>query len=192
MCQEELKKLFIAAIEGFTLVAHYAVYEKRWLDWFTGLNLEFVCTRELVRNEISNLPSGTLRAVAGILGHSMKENRRAVDHVTWTEFVFQALQTGSYQIHSFSSVERLSIPACPGVYRFLDSTGSLLYIGKAGNLRSRVNSHFTGKQKGRHAELISRTSRVVHQETETALHAAILEIKLISELSPLYNLVGKI
>ncbi|MCK5131305.1 MAG: GIY-YIG nuclease family protein [Candidatus Sabulitectum sp.] len=194
---EELKKLFLAAAgldEGgppVTLVAHYAVYEKRWLDWLTGLDLDFLCTRELAMKEIPDLPSGTLRAVAGAVGFSLGEKRRALDHVLATEAVFLAVQSG-FSLVSVSREERLSLPRHPGVYRFLDSSGNLLYVGKAKNLRNRVNSHFTGKQKGRHAELVSRTCRILHEEVATALDAAILESQLISELSPQYNLAGRL
>lgn len=194
---EELKKLFLAAagLEGdgppVTLVAHYSVYEKRWLDWLTGLDLDFLCTRELAMKEIPDLPSGTLRAVAGAVGFSLGEKRRALDHVLATEAVFLAVQSG-FSLVSVSREERLSLPRRPGVYRFLDSSGNLLYVGKAKNLKNRVNSHFTGKQKGRHAELVSRTSRILHEETATVLDAAILESRLISEFSPQYNLAGRL
>ncbi len=193
----ELKKLFLAAAgrdgdgSPLVLVAHFAVYEKRWLDWLTGLDLDFVCTRELARKRISDLPSGTLRAVAGAVGFYLGEKRRARDHVLATEAVFLALRSDFIPI-SLPRKERLSLPVSPGVYKFLDSRDNLLYIGKAKNLRIRVNSHFTGKQKGRHAELISRTSRVTVQETATSLDAAITESQLISELSPQYNLAGKV
>lgn len=193
----ELKKLFLAAAgrdgEGspLVLVAHFAVYEKRWLDWLTGLDLDFLCTRELARKRISDLNSGTLRAVAGAVGFYLGEKRRARDHVQATEAIFLALRS-DYKPISVSRKERLSLPVSPGVYRFLDTRDNLLYIGKAKNLRVRVNSHFTGKQRGRHAELISRTSRVTVLETATALDAAIIESQLISEFSPQYNLAGKV
>ncbi len=188
----ELKKLFLAAVENCTvLVAHYAVYEKRWLDFLTGLDLEFVCTREIAKAKIPDLPSGTLRAVAGAVGFSLGERRRARDHVHATEALYEALQSDI----SHSSLDRsvrLALPNLPGVYRFLGVDDILLYVGKAKNLRKRVNSHFTGRQKGRHAELISRTRRIIYETTETALDAAVLECQLISELSPQYNLAGRI
>lgn len=193
---EELKKLFLAAAgldrEGSPalLVAHYAVYEKRWLDFLTGLDLDFLCTRELAYKQIPDLTSGTLRAVAGAAGFSLGERRRALDHVLATEAVFLALHSGFSPV-SFPRVERLSLPKPPGVYRFMDSSDTVLYVGKAKNLKNRVNSHFTGKQKSRHAELMSRTVRVAYEETDTALCAAILESRLITEFSPQYNRAGR-
>lgn len=195
--QDEVKRLFLAAAEmdregsPLTLVAHFAVYEKRWLDWLTGMDLSFVCTRELARKRIPSLPSGTLRSVAGAVGFFLGEKRRASDHVHATEAVFLALQSG-FEPVSVTRERRLSFPVCPGVYCFWDSSENLLYAGKAMNLRKRVNSHFTGRQKGRHAELISRTCRVTYEETVTALDAALLESRLISELSPQYNIAGRL
>ncbi|MEA3266724.1 MAG: GIY-YIG nuclease family protein, partial [Candidatus Fermentibacteria bacterium] len=193
---DEVKKLFLAAAgmdgEGppLALVAHFAVYEKRWLDWLTGLDLSFICTRELARKKIPDLPSGTLRSVAGAAGFSLGEKRRASDHVYATEAVFLALQS-DFKPVSIPRKKRLSLPECPGVYRFWGSGDDLLYIGKARNLRKRVNSHFTGRQKGRHSELIARTSRVTYEKTATALDAALVESRLIFELSPQYNLAGR-
>ena len=196
--QEELKKLFLAAagldLDGGNasciLVAHYAVYEKRWLEWLTGRELSFICTRDLARERIPELPSGTLRAVAGAVGFHLDEKRRADVHVLATEAVFTALQS-EVSPNCVAREERLSLPRSPGVYSFLDSGGNLLYVGKAKNLRNRVNSHFTGKQKGLHAELVSRACQVLHQETFTALDAAILEGSMIRQLSPQYNKAGK-
>ncbi|MCK5841650.1 MAG: GIY-YIG nuclease family protein [Candidatus Sabulitectum sp.] len=193
---DEVRKLFLAAAgmdgEGspLVLVAHFAVYEKRWLDWLTGLDLSFICTRELARKKITGLPSGTLRSVAGAAGFSLGEKRRASDHVYATEAVFIALQSG-FEPVSISRKRRLSFPECPGVYRFWGSSDDLLYIGKAKNLRKRVNSHFTGRQKGRHSELIARTCRVTYEEKATALDAALMESRLIFEFSPQYNLAGR-
>lgn len=190
ICLHELKHLLVSALENSLLVAHYAVYEKRWLDWLTGLDLQFVCTRNLARENNLELISGTLRAVAGAYGYSLGEKRRALDHVWATEYIYEAIKEGVSLI-KMSRTTRLSLPKTPGVYRFFDANRRLLYIGKAKNLHKRVNSHFTGKQKGRHAELISCTSAIKYNETTSALEAALLEGSKIYELSPEYNLSGK-
>lgn len=194
---EELRQLFMSAAglcPGQTpliLAAHHAVYEKKWLDSLTGMDLDFLCTRILAKEQLVNLRSGSLRAVAGHIGYSMGEKRRALEHILATEAIYQALQMGFENVLS-KREERLSLPENPGVYRFSDTAGRLLYVGKAGNLRRRVNSHFTGKSKGRHSELISRVSRIDCEILETAFHAAVRESELISTLSPEYNSAGKI
>ena len=190
ICLHELKQLLLAALKNTVPVAHYAVYEKRWLDWLTDLDLQFICTRNLARQNNQELISGTLRAVAGAYGYSLDEKRRALGHVHATEYIYNAIKEG-VSINRISRSKRLSLPKTPGVYTFFDSEEKLLYIGKAKNLRTRVNSHFTGKQKGRHAELISRTSGIKYQETSSALEAAVLEGEKIYHLTPEYNTVGK-
>jgi DNA polymerase III epsilon subunit-like protein len=197
VCQTELKNLFLAAA-GFcedgspaVLVAHYAVYEKKWLEWLTGLELDFVCTREMARKQIPDLPSGTLRAVAGAVGFSLGENRRAGDHVVATEAVYKALQS-SFSPVSVSREYRLSFPQCPGCTGSLIPAEQSFTLGRQRIFKKRVNSHFTGRQKGRHAELVSRTASVSYEPTTTALDAAMLESRLIRELSPQYSLAGRV
>ncbi len=187
---DEIAKLFSAAISGRIPVAHHASYEKRWLEHITGIELEFACTRELA-SEKASLPSGSLRAVAGLAGFTMGPLRRACEHVLATEAIFLALSSG-FTGESVPREERLSIPEAPGVYLFLDRDGGVLYVGKAKNLRRRVNGHFTGQSSGRKAEMLCRTCRVECRETGSALHAAVLESRLISSLSPEYNRAGKI
>lgn len=187
---EEIAKLFTAAVTGRTPVAHHSPYEKRWLEHITGLELHFACTRELAAAKLT-LPSGSLRAVAGLAGFTMGPMRRAGEHVLATEAIYSALSRG-FRSDTVSRECRLAIPEVPGVYLFLDCRGSVLYVGKAKNLRRRVNGHFTGRSGRRKAEMLCRVSRVDCRETSSALHAAVLESSLISSLSPEYNRAGKI
>ncbi len=188
---DEMGKLFAGVAEGFVLVAHHAVYEKKWLDYLTGMDLPFLCTREMARERIPGLRSGSLRAVAGVIGHVMEEHRRASGHVLATEAIYMALMEG-FTADALPREERLSLPSVPGVYRFLDAGGRTLYTGKASNLRNRVNGHFTGRARGRKGEMLSRISRIEWDEAETPFHAAVHESELISGLSPEYNRAGKI
>ncbi len=191
----EIAELFLKAAgipdAPLLLAAHHAVYEKRWLDHITGLDLSFICTREMAVESLPGLKSGSLRAVAGIIGHVMGSFRRASTHVLATERIYEALVKG-FTHEPVSREERLALPGVPGVYHFLDPGGNVLYTGKAKNLRNRVNGHFTGRASGRRGEMLSRISSIEYEETETPLHAAVLESKLISELSPEYNRAGKI
>ncbi|TAE56485.1 MAG: excinuclease ABC subunit C [Bacteroidetes bacterium] len=85
------------------------------------------------------------------------------------------------------------IPEDPGVYRFLDKKGKIIYIGKAKNLRKRVGSYFAGGRKHsyriehmvRHAGDVEYT--VVHSEIE----ALLLENNLIKNHQPRYNILLK-
>lgn len=191
----EIKQLFLSAagipMSPVLLVAHHSLYEKKWIDFITGMDLPFTCTRQMALNSVGELRSGSLRAVAGLTGHVMSKFRRAEEHVLATESIYNALLRG-FSHEPVSREKRLSLPHVPGVYLFLDPAGNTLYVGKAKNLRSRVNSHFTGKATGRQGELLSRVCRIEFRETETAFHAAVVESELISALSPEYNRAGKI
>ncbi|MDP2598462.1 MAG: UvrB/UvrC motif-containing protein [Candidatus Liptonbacteria bacterium] len=82
-----------------------------------------------------------------------------------------------------------------------DSTGHLLYVGKAGNLRRRVSSYFllarrsfSGEGRSHDAriqKLISEIERIDYRETDTALEALILEADLIKKFHPPFNIREK-
>ena len=84
-------------------------------------------------------------------------------------------------------LERL--PAHPGIYLFKDTRGTVLYVGKAGNLRHRVNSYFQ-RANGKDAKTLTLLERVADIETiitDTEKEALILENHLIKEHHPRYN-----
>jgi excinuclease ABC subunit C len=81
------------------------------------------------------------------------------------------------------------LPAVPGVYLFLDVSGSVVYVGKAKSLRSRVRSYF--REEARRDPRRSRMSEVI-EDVETILveseaEALLLEANLIREHSPRFN-----
>jgi hypothetical protein len=85
--------------------------------------------------------------------------------------------------------KRRYLPDRPGVYRMLRSNGDILYIGKAGSIRKRVNSYFA--KKNHHAEhileMLTQAKQIDVTETESALEAALLEADEIKQVSPPYN-----
>lgn len=83
------------------------------------------------------------------------------------------------------------MPETPGVYLMRDAKRRLLYIGKAANLRRRVQSYFTRPHDARIAKLVSLIRRIDHKRTETALEALILEAALIKKHQPPYNVQEK-
>lgn len=85
-------------------------------------------------------------------------------------------------------VDRL--PTHPGVYIFKDRKGSILYVGKAGNLRHRVSSYFQ-KQEVKDAKTLAMLDKVADIETivtDTEKEALILEDHLVKEHHPRYNI----
>lgn len=83
------------------------------------------------------------------------------------------------------------MPESPGVYLMKNKAGSVIYVGKAGNLRRRVSSYFLRPHDARIIKMVSETKTVDFLETENALEALILEAKLIKEKSPPYNVKEK-
>ena len=85
-----------------------------------------------------------------------------------------------------------TLPNKPGVYRMLDDTGSVLYVGKAKNLKNRVSSYsrVTGHSL-RIGRMISATRDMNFFITETELEALLLEQNLIKKYSPRYNVLLK-
>lgn len=85
------------------------------------------------------------------------------------------------------------LPEAPGVYRFYGASAvgsgeTLIYVGKANNLRERVLSHFCGAQRDAKSRRLSeQTQRVEWTETAGELGALLLEARLIRELKPVYN-----
>lgn len=78
----------------------------------------------------------------------------------------------------------------PGVYRMLDATATVLYVGKAKNLKKRVSSYFT--QKNTTAKTRSLVSQIVSIDvsvTRTETEALLLESSLIKSLRPKYNVL---
>lgn len=87
--------------------------------------------------------------------------------------------------------QRKNLPESPGVYRFLDEEGMVLYIGKSVNLKSRVNSYFQFKNQEDQPNKLLRMRRYIFlieiTRTPTELEAEWLEQSLIQKFRPQYN-----
>ncbi len=86
-----------------------------------------------------------------------------------------------------------TIPHSPGVYRFLDESGIILYVGKAKSLRSRVASYFGGRKGRAHKTrvLVKNADHLEFTLVETEADALLLENSLIKKYQPRYNVMFK-
>ena len=197
-------------------VIHFARFERPFLSALAGreLPLDIICTHEIARRLLPDLPRRGVRALAGYFGRSVGPLRRSADHVEATVFVWRELvhlleEAGISTwtaLHEWLAVNhatstrrrrvwpmprnvRLALPDAPGVYRMLRTSGDVLYVGKAASLRHRVNSYFR-KQRGVHErtlEMLSQARGLSFHVAPSALEAALLEPDEIKQHRPPYN-----
>lgn len=203
------------------LVIHFSRFEEPFLRHLYELQgaasifpFDIICSHEIARRLLPELPRKGLRALAGYFGHTVTPRRRSAAHAIATAVIWRQLVTllnRSLGIHTLSELKnwlartpvptavrrypmpstiRRNLPEEPGVYRFVRSNGDLLYIGKATHLRQRVNSHFrkTGCHSEKSLEMLTQAADVKITPTGSALEAALLETEEIKRFRPPYNI----
>ena len=83
------------------------------------------------------------------------------------------------------------LPTSPGCYIHKDKNGTIIYVGKAKNLRNRVRSYFRGSHDTKTEALVSEIVDFEFIVTESNIEALLLEINLIKENKPKYNIMFK-
>ena len=83
------------------------------------------------------------------------------------------------------------LPNKPGVYRYFDKDGTLIYVGKAKNLKRRVSSYFNKEQSGKTRVLVSKIADIKFIVVESESEALLLENNLIKQYKPRYNIMLK-
>ena len=85
-----------------------------------------------------------------------------------------------------------TLPNAPGVYQYFDANDTILYVGKAKNLKKRVNSYFTKKhENGKTRVLVKKINSIKHIVVASETDALLLENNLIKKYKPRYNVMLK-
>ena len=86
----------------------------------------------------------------------------------------------------------MNLPETPGIYQYLDSEGTIIYVGKAKNLKRRVYSYFTKEHESRKTRvLVTRIADIRYIVVNTEEDALLLENNLIKKYRPRYNVLLK-
>jgi DNA polymerase-3 subunit epsilon len=158
--------------------------------------------RRLVRSEVRNLKLSSLAAhfrAPSPPTHRALDDAKATAHVFWALLEragplgvthlddLLMLPTARGSAH-YGKIELTSdAPRRPGVYFFLDRDGTVIYVGKAKNLRSRVRSYFYGDDRRSVAQMLRDLERIEYRVCATELEAEVTELRLIGEHRPRYN-----
>ena len=205
---------FAGSSNETVLVAHNAPFDMGFLraaaqkldtQWppYPVLDTARISRQVLTRDEVPNVKLATL---ANHFGAGVTPDHRALSDARATVDVFHGLleRLGSFGISSLLDLKNFSsritdaqrskrdlitgAPTSPGVYIFRDAQGEPLYIGKTGNLRSRLRTYFTsGETRRRIIEMIGLAQRVEWIETPTLIEAEVRELRLITALKPRFN-----
>jgi DNA polymerase-3 subunit epsilon len=202
-------------------VIHFSRFEEPFLvdlyqKWHSpdAFPFRLICTHEIAKRLLPDLPRRGLRAIAGYFGHSMPTLRRSADHAVATAIIWKKLVTLlKHEVNIFTLASllkwmktslprarkrrsypmgadfRRKLPDQSGVYRMLRASGDVLYIGKAKSLRKRVNNYFrqTGSPGEHILEMLTQAYQLDFTATSSSLEAALLETDEIKRQSPPYN-----
>ena len=109
--------------------------------------------------------------------------------VIWNVFLLISLMT--IHVKNFLKDIITDLPSSSGVYQFVDLNKKIIYVGKAKDLKKRVNSYFTKGQIGKTRILVKKIVDIKIVITETEQDALLLENSLIKKYKPIYNILLK-
>ncbi len=203
---------FLEFARDTVLVAHNARFDVSFLDaelarhGYPRLDHPVVDTakvaRRLLRDEVRDCRLATL--ARHLRARTMPEHRALADARATVDVLHGLLEragslgattledlrdyTRSTTDHAFRKISLVAdAPSAPGVYRFLDDHGEVLYVGKATDLRARLRTYFGRDPRRRIADMVRATARVTWTPTATELEASVREVREIHRLRPRYN-----
>lgn len=210
---EEVARDVYHLLQDKVFVAHNVNFDYSFIKnhlQFYGytLNSKKLCTVRLSRQIFPGLPSYSLGNLCHSLGIEVANRHRAGGDAEATVTLFKLLLKNDTREAIATSLKRNSkeqalppnvpkehfdqLPTTPGVYYFHDNKGAVVYVGKAKNIKARVNSHFSNNSDSRQKQNFMRNVYAIsYQSTATELMAAILESTEIKRLWPPFNSAQK-
>ncbi|TYC17958.1 exonuclease [Bizionia gelidisalsuginis] len=202
----EVAKRIVEITEGSILVAHNAKFDYRILRTeFSRLGFEYeretLCTVQLSKDLIPDLPSYSLGKLVRSLGIPVTDRHRASGDALATVKLFKLLidkdTNKEIIINSIRKEPKLQLepklvdimgqlPSITGVYYIHNSSGDIIYIGKSNNIKKRINQHFTGTDsKSKKIQL--QVAEVTYESTGSELVALLKESEEIKRVKPKHN-----
>ena len=168
------------------------------------LTAKKLCTVRLGRKVFPGLPSYSLGNLCRSLQLPIENRHRAGGDAKATVKLFEHYLANGAALHieqmlrktsgeqwlptNLSKTDILQLPSGPGVYYFHNEKDTIIYVGKAINIKKRVCSHFTHNEDDRKRQSFLRTiTRISCKECATELEAIVLESTEIRRLWPKYN-----
>lgn len=168
------------------------------------LNTKKLCTVRMSRKIFPGFSSYSLGKLCHSLGIRIYDRHRAGGDAEATVQVLQMLIENDTENHIQKSLQRNSkdailppnvpkehfeqLPYSPGVYYFHNEKGKVVYVGKAINIRYRVNSHFSNNSESRQKQnFMQHVHSISYKNCGTELMACILESAEIKKRWPVYN-----
>lgn len=160
---------------------------RKWLEGPKRYSLGALCDFLGIDNEAHHRAWGDAAATAQLFAMLWR------DHAAAIEIEFGRGGGTSWWPPHLPPDALADIPTAPGVYRFLDSGGKLVYIGMSRNLASRVRQHFNGSgSEARSQKLRRMVHKITWEQTGSEFMAAILEDVLIRRHHPPLNRAQKV
>ena len=202
----EIAKRIVEITTDCILVAHNAQFDYRILKTeFRRLGFDFerenLCTVELSKKLIPELPSYSLGKLVRSLGIPVSDRHRAAGDATATVKLFKMLLDKDVEKTIIKAAVRLDpkhqmepkltdiiskLPSVTGVYYIHKDDGEIIYIGKSKNIKSRINQHFTG-QTPKSKKIQLEVATVTYDETGSELVALLKESEEIKRNKPKFN-----
>lgn len=202
----EVAKRIIEITDGCIMVAHNALFDNRILTTeFDRLGypfeMETICTVELAKKLIPDMPSYSLGKLVRSLGIPLSDRHRAQGDAKATVALFKILLAKDTSKKIITETLRKepkrqlepklldlidAVPSVTGVYYMYNEAGTIIYIGKSKNIKKRLAQHFTSdSRKSKKIQLEVRS--VTYEKTGSELIALLKESEEIKQHKPIFN-----